>query len=111
MPTWHGKSQGNPLLGIALFILCARHWVLTRLLAAPVCCLLFLPISWTSSGHSYRYFRQRLHYGVIRSVVNVYQNYYAFAVTLLDKVIVMAVLKMNLPIRLMAKNTSDNRKG
>jgi predicted LPLAT superfamily acyltransferase len=49
----------------------------------------FFLFSWTSSGHSYRYFRQRQHYGVIRSLIKVYQNYYVFALTILDKVIVM----------------------
>ena len=90
MPTWHGKSQGNPLLGYRIvYFVCTTLGVNAAYLLLRFVAFYFFLFSWTSSGHSYRYFRQRLHYGVIRSVVNVYQNYYAFAVTLLDKVIVM----------------------
>jgi len=90
MPTWHGKSQGNPLLGYRIvYFVCSTLGVYPAYLLLRFVAFYFFLFSWTSSGHSYRYFRLRQHYGVIRSLVKVYQNYYVFALTILDKVIVM----------------------
>ncbi|MBA4058015.1 MAG: lipid A biosynthesis acyltransferase, partial [Marivirga sp.] len=50
----------------------------------------YLIFSWTSTRHIYHYFRRHQKYGVIRSCLNIYRNYYIFGQTLLDKVVVMA---------------------
>ena len=90
MPTWHGKSQGNPLLGYRIvYFVCTTIGVYPAYLLLRFVAFYYFLFSWTSSGHSYRYFRMHQNYGVIRSLVKVYQNYYVFALTLLDKVIVM----------------------
>ena len=91
MPTWHGKSQGNPLLGYRIvYFVCTTLGIYPAYLLLRFVAFYYFLFSWTSSGHSYRYFRLHQHYGVIRSLVKVYQNYYVFALTLLDKVIVLA---------------------
>src|SRR5258706_3090081 len=91
MPAWHGKSQGNPLLGYRIvYFVCNTLGVYPAYLLLRFVAFYFFLFSWTSSGHSYRYFRLHQHYGVMRSLVKVYQNYYAFAQTILDKVIVMS---------------------
>jgi predicted LPLAT superfamily acyltransferase len=91
MPGWHGKSQGNPLLGYRIvYFVCTRFGVLPAYLLLRFVALYFFLFSWTSSGHSYQYFRNRMGMGAIQSWLKVYQNYYIFAQTLLDKVVVMA---------------------
>ena len=90
MPGWQGKSKGTPL-GYRLFVLIIRTfgmdiaYVVLRFVA-----FYYFLFSWNSTPHIYRYFRKRQHYGVLRSVVNIYKNYYVFGQTLLDKVAVMA---------------------
>jgi predicted LPLAT superfamily acyltransferase len=90
MPKWHGKSQGNPLLGYQIvYFVCSRFGVYPAYLLLRLVAFYFFLFSWNSSGHSYHYFRKRQHFGVLRSILKVYQNYYVFALTILDKVIVM----------------------
>ena len=90
MPRWQGKSKGTPL-GYRIFVFVIRTfglkpaYVLLRFVA-----FYYLLFSWSSSKHIYRYFRRFHRYGLIRSVISIYRNYYIFGQTLLDKVIVMA---------------------
>ena len=90
MPQWEGKSRGNKLGYRIVFFVC-KTWGVSAayFLLRFVACYFFL-FSWSSSRHIYRYFRLRQGYSRLKSVVNLYQNYYVFAQTLLDKVIVMA---------------------
>ncbi|HMG92779.1 MAG TPA: hypothetical protein VK589_22130 [Chryseolinea sp.] len=90
MPRWQGKSKGTPL-GYRIFVFVIRTfglkpaYVLLRFVA-----FYYLLFSWSSSKHIYRYFRRFHRYGLIRSVISIYRNYYIFGQTLLDKVVVMA---------------------
>jgi predicted LPLAT superfamily acyltransferase len=90
MPEWQGKSRGNKL-GYKIFIVVCRSvglkpaYLLLRFVA-----LYYFLFSWKSSIPIYRYFRQRLHYGRLKTLVNVYRNYYRFGQTLLDKIVVSA---------------------
>jgi predicted LPLAT superfamily acyltransferase len=90
MPQWQGKSKGTPL-GYRIFVfiikatgVSAAYFVL-RFVA-----FYYFVFSWTSTGHIYRYFNDRQKYSVLKSIVKIYQNYYVFGQTLLDKVAVMA---------------------
>jgi predicted LPLAT superfamily acyltransferase len=90
MPQWQGKSKGTPLgYQIFVFIIKATGVSVAYFVLRFVAFYYFL-FSWTSTGHIYRYFRQRHHYGVVKSIIKIYQNYYVFGQTLLDKVVVMA---------------------
>ena len=90
MPQWQGKSKGTPLCyRIFVFIIKALG-VNVAYLVLRFVALYYFVFSWNSTGHIYRYFRQRHQYGVVKSVLKIYQNYYVFGQTLLDKVIVMA---------------------
>ena len=90
MPQWQGKSKGTPL-GYRIFVF------IIRVLGVNIAYLVLLFVSfyyflfsWNTTGHIYRYFRERHHYSVLKSIVKIYRNYYVFGQTLLDKVIVMA---------------------
>jgi len=90
MPRWQGKSKGTPL-GYRIFVfVCRTFGVLPAYFLLRFVAFYYFLFSWNSSGHIYRYFRQRHGYGVIKSCLNVYRNYYIFGQTLLDKVVVMA---------------------
>src|SRR5688572_8897284 len=90
MPQWQGKSKGTPLgYRIFVFIIKALGVNVAYLVLRFVALYYFL-FSWNSTGHIYRYFRERQHYGVLKSILKIYRNYYVFGQTLLDKVIVMA---------------------
>jgi predicted LPLAT superfamily acyltransferase len=90
MPQWEGKSKGNKL-GYKIFVYVVTTfgvlpaYVLLRFVAAY-----YFLFSWRSSKFIYRYFRYRLKYPRLKSVMNIYRNYYVFGQTLLDKIIVIA---------------------
>jgi predicted LPLAT superfamily acyltransferase len=90
MPQWQGKSKGNKL-GYRIFV-----WIIRSFGVQPAYLLLrfvslyYFLFSWKSSHVIYRYFRDRLHYAVFRSIMNIYRNYFVFGQTLLDKIVVMA---------------------
>jgi predicted LPLAT superfamily acyltransferase len=52
--------------------------------------------AWDSSKFTWNYFRHRLGFGWLASVVSLYKNYYIFGQTLIDKVVMMSGVKNNL---------------
>jgi predicted LPLAT superfamily acyltransferase len=91
MPDWQGKSKGNPLLGYRIiFFVCTRLGVSTAYVLLRFVAFYYYLFSRRSSRNIYRYFRDRQNYGAIKSLLKTYRNYYVFAQSLLDKVIVMA---------------------
>jgi predicted LPLAT superfamily acyltransferase len=90
MPQWQGKSKGTPL-GYRIFVFIIRVLgVNIAYLVLRFVSFYYFMFSWHSTGHIYRYFRERHHYSVLKSIFKIYCNYYVFGQTLLDKVIVMA---------------------
>lgn len=90
MPQWQGKSKGTPL-GYRIFVFIVTYLgVNIAYLALRFVAFYYFAFSWKSSGHIYRYFRHRHNYNRLKSITSVYNNYYVFGQTLLDKVIVMA---------------------
>jgi predicted LPLAT superfamily acyltransferase len=90
MPQWQGKSRGNKL-GYRIFVyVCSRWGVKPAYLLLRFVAAYYFLFSWTSSGFIYRYFRERMRFGVLNSLRKIYGNYYVFGQTLLDKVVVMA---------------------
>ena len=90
MPRWQGKSKGTPL-GYRIFVFVVRTFGLTpAYLLLRFVAFYYVIFSWSSSKHTYRYFRHFHRYGVLRSVLAIYRNYYIFGQTLLDKIVVMA---------------------
>lgn len=90
MPQWQGRSKGTPL-GYRTFVLIIKTFgVNIAYLVLRLVAFYYFLFSWNSTAHIYRYFRDRHGYGALKSVFKIYQNYYVFGQTLLDKVIVMA---------------------
>lgn len=93
MPRWQGKSRGTTL-GYRIFILLCRKWGATP--AYVLLCfvsLYYFLFSWSSSAHIYSYFRKHHHWGVLKSFLNIYRNYYVFGQTLIDKIMVVSGMK------------------
>jgi predicted LPLAT superfamily acyltransferase len=90
MPQWQGKSKGTPL-GYRIFVFIIRTFgVGIAYFVLRFVSFYYFLFSWNSTGHIYRYFRNRHYFGVLKSIGKIYKNYYVFGQTLLDKVIVMA---------------------
>ncbi|MFZ6011549.1 MAG: lipid A biosynthesis acyltransferase [Bacteroidota bacterium] len=90
MPQWKGKSKGNKL-GYSIFVwICRTFGVKPAYLLLRFVAFYYFLFSPSSTRHIYEYFRKRLAYSSFQSRIKVYQNYYVFGQTLLDKIIVMA---------------------
>ena len=93
MAGWSGKSRGNAL-GYWFFIFFMKnlgmgftygflHFVV----------LYFFLFSWSSSKWIYRYYRDGLRYGVLKSIAGVYKTYYVFGQVIIDKVAMASGIK------------------
>lgn len=90
MPRWQGKSKGTPLGYRIIIFVCKKFGVLPTYVLLRFVAFYYFLFSWNSSRYSYRYFRYHHKYSAFKSRLKVYQNYYIFAQTLLDKMVVMA---------------------
>ncbi|MDP4132014.1 MAG: lipid A biosynthesis acyltransferase [Bacteroidota bacterium] len=90
MPSWQGRSRGNKT-GFRIFV-----WVLRTGGVRPAYFLLsivsiyYFFFSGKSSRFLYVYFRQRLGYSAVRSILSIYKNYYRFGQTIIDRVVFMS---------------------
>ena len=93
MPPWQGKSRGNKT-GFRIFV-----WVLKNAGLKPAYLLLRLVAFYffIFSGKAFRFqfdfFRRRMGYSRLRSIVNIYKNYYWFGQTIIDKIVLMSGMK------------------
>jgi predicted LPLAT superfamily acyltransferase len=93
MPQWQGKSKGNKV-GYQIFVfLCRTFGVWPAYLLLFFVALYYFLFSYKSSRHSFSYFRKRQKFGVFKSLLFVYWNYYRFGQTLIDKIIIMTDVK------------------
>ena len=96
MPLWQGRSQAKPL-GYQIMVFVARNlgisvsYFILRFVA-----LYYLLFSRDSTRVVYNLLRHRLRKSWWRSIIGSYCNYYIFAQTLLDKVVVMAGIENKL---------------
>ena len=93
MPRWQGKSKGSPLGYRIIIFVCSTFGVIPAYTLLRFVSLYYFLFSSTSSHYSYRFFRDRIGFGPIRARLSVYRNYYVFAQTLLDKMIVMGNIR------------------
>jgi predicted LPLAT superfamily acyltransferase len=97
--SWLGKSKGNRL-GYAIFINLLKTWgarpayFLLRFVAAY-----YFLFSRESSRNILYFFRKRLGFPFFKSIGKLYQNYYWFGQTLIDRVIIMSGLKNKLSFK------------
>ena len=95
MPRWQGKSKGTPLGYRIVIFVCKRLGLPAAYAVLRFVAFYYFLFSWNSSRYSYRYFRHQQGMGAFRARLKVYQNYYIFAQTLLDKMVVMAGIENN----------------
>lgn len=92
MAEWQGKSKGTPL-GYRFFILTLRYLgVYPAYFFLYFIVLYYFLFSWSTSKWSYRFYRARMNYGVLKAIVHVYKNYLKLGQTLIDRVVVSANL-------------------
>jgi predicted LPLAT superfamily acyltransferase len=90
MPQWQGRSRGTQL-GYRIFVFVVKTFgVLPAYLLLRFVAFYYFLFSWNSSRHIYNYFRLRHRFSPIRSLFNLYANYFVFGQTILDKIVVMA---------------------
>jgi predicted LPLAT superfamily acyltransferase len=86
---WDGRSKGGKS-GHAIFI-----WLLKAGLIPAYALLIFVALYYCfaemrKSAISYRFYRKRIGFGVLRSLISVYRNYFLFGQCLIDKVALMS---------------------
>ena len=92
--SWQGKSKGNTL-GYGIFIAILRFaGVMPAYFLLRFVSFYYFLFSTSSSRHIYYFFRQRMGFGLWRSLVGIYKNYYTFGQILIDKIVVMSNLKV-----------------
>ena len=93
MSSWSGKSKGS-VLGYKIFVFAIEK---TGLRAAyfilRFVSFYYFLFSWKTSSCLFYYFRKRLHYGPVKSILRIYSNYYLLGQTLIDKIAVLAGYK------------------
>lgn len=90
MSTWVGKSKGTPL-GYRIFVYVLRTMgVLSAYLLLRFVAAWYFLFSFSSNRIMYRFFRDRIGFGKLRSVGALYKNYYLFGQSLIDKVVLMS---------------------
>lgn len=90
---WEGKSKGT-VLGYKIFI-----FFIKKLGVQAAYGLLFFVAFYyvlfagKSTRAIYRYFKKRLKYGFLKSILSVYKSYFTFGKTIIDKVAISSGLK------------------
>ncbi len=93
MTSWKGKTRGR-ILGYKIFIALLKYsglpfaYFLLRFVT-----FYFFLFSGRSFKTTYSFYRRHLGFGILKSVIAVYRNYYVFGQVLLDKTAVMAGFK------------------
>ena len=90
MVQWEGRSSGSRF-GYSIFVfILKRLGVLPAYFVLRFVALYYLLFSYKSSKALWKYFHRIQSYGVLRSLWSMYQNYYLFGQTIIDKVVVMS---------------------
>jgi predicted LPLAT superfamily acyltransferase len=93
MPSWQGKSRGNKT-GFRIFVWVLKNaglsaaYLLLRLVA-----FYFFIFSGKAFRYQYAFFHKRLGNSSLRSIINIYKNYYWFGQTIIDKIVLMSAMK------------------
>ncbi len=90
MPVWQGKSKGKPW-GYRIFVSILSRWGISPayLLLRFVAFYYFL-FSYKSSKNVLTYFHKKIGYGLGRSLIKLYRNYYLLGQSIIDKVVIMS---------------------
>ncbi len=86
MSKWNGKSQANVLGYQILYYIMKYAGIGTVYFILRFVALYFLIFSRYASKCQWYYFRKRWNQGIFKSIFSMYQNYYLFGQTLVDRV-------------------------
>lgn len=90
MPLWQGKSRGTPS-GYRIFVAVLRNFgVLPAYFLLRFVTLYYFLFLFKSSRSQFYFFRKKIRFGTLRSLVSVYRNFYLLGQTIIDKVVVMS---------------------
>jgi predicted LPLAT superfamily acyltransferase len=90
MPSWQGKSKGQPL-GYRIFVsVLIMGGVRPAYLLLRFVTLYYLLFSYKATKSIFNYFNKRHGYTVLKSIFKVYQNYNLLGQSLIDKVVIMS---------------------
>lgn len=90
MASWEGRSSGTRF-GYSIFVfILKRLGVLPAYFILRFVALYYFLFSFKSTRHLWNYFHSILGYNALKSLVNIYSNYYQFGQTIIDKVVVMS---------------------
>jgi predicted LPLAT superfamily acyltransferase len=90
MASWDGKSSGTRL-GYSIFVfILKRLGVLPAYFVLRFVALYYFLFSFKSTRHLWKYFHSVLNYGLFKSLLSIYNNYYQFGQTIIDKIVVMS---------------------
>lgn len=93
MTNWKGKTRGG-LTGYKIFVTVLKYSGLSlAYFILYFVAFYFLFASPRSSINTYRFYHKRLGFGILRSFIFIYRNYFAFGQVLLDKTAVLAGFK------------------
>ena len=90
---WKGKSRGT-VLGYKIFIFCIKKLGLpSAYFVLYFVAFYFCFFAKDSTFSSYYYFRKRLQYSRLKSLVSIYKSYFVFGQTIIDKIAISSGLK------------------
>ena len=93
MAQWEGKSRGT-VLGYKIFIYCMQYLGIgAAYFVLGFVSLYFLFFSPKGTRAIYTYFRKRRGFSALKSFLKVYQNYYKFGQTIIDKMAIASGLR------------------
>lgn len=93
MADWKGKTRGG-LLGYQIFVFILKYLGLkAAYILLFFVAFYFIPFAPKATKSIYKFFRERLQYGVFRSVIAVYRTYFSFGQALIDRTAVLAGLE------------------
>jgi len=95
MSQWQGKSKGNKLGYRIVIFVCSRFGVKPTYFLLRFISAYYFFFSHSSSKPLLYYFQKRHGFGLLKSLRLLSKNYYVFAQTLLDKIIIMSGIKHN----------------
>src|SRR5882757_10799743 len=90
MPEWQGKSKGKPL-GYRIFVSILNRWgVLPAYVLLRFVAFYYFLFSYRSSKIVLTYFRKKIGYGLGKSLIKLYRNYYLLGQSIIYKVVIMS---------------------
>jgi predicted LPLAT superfamily acyltransferase len=90
MSGWQGKSKGQPW-GYRIFVGILKRWgVIPAYLLLRFVAFYYLLFSFRSSKFALHFFRKKMGYGLGKSLIKIYRNYFLLGQSIIDKVVVMS---------------------